>query len=66
MEPRGASLNDVKLVRETVGTTIKIKVAGGIDTLEEARSFLVAGAGRIGTSHAVTIIKQVAATAPNS
>ena len=59
MGPRGASLNDVKLVKEAVGTApIKIKVAGGIDTIEEARSFLNAGAHRIGTSKAVEIMEQ--------
>lgn len=59
MGPRGASLEDVKLVREAIGTApIKIKVAGGIDTIEEARAFLDAGVHRIGTSKAVEIIKQ--------
>lgn len=57
MGPRGASLHDVKLVREVVGNTIKVKVAGGIDTLAEAQGFLAAGAHRIGTSKAVEIVK---------
>lgn len=59
MGPRGASLEDVRLVREAIGTApIKIKVAGGIDTIEEVRAFLDAGAHRIGTSKAVEIIEQ--------
>lgn len=59
MGPRGASLEDVKLVREAIGNApIKIKVAGGIDTIEEVRSFLAAGAQRIGTSKAVEIVEQ--------
>lgn len=59
MERRGASLSDVKLVKEAVGRApIKIKVAGGIDTIEEAQSFLAAGAHRIGTSKAVEIMEQ--------
>lgn len=59
MGRRGASLNDVRIVKEVVGNTpIKIRVAGGIDTFEEAMSFLTAGAHRIGTSHAVKIIEQ--------
>ena len=59
MGPRGASLNDVKLVREAIGNApIKIKVAGGIDTLEEVRAFLDAGAHRIGTSKAVEIMEK--------
>ncbi len=60
MGPRGASLDDVRLVREAVGRApIKIKVAGGIDTIEEVRAFLAAGADHIGTSKAVEIMEQV-------
>ena len=59
MGRRGASLNDVKLVRESIGDRAKIKVAGGIDTLEEAQGFLAAGADRIGTSSAVKIIEEM-------
>jgi len=60
MGRRGASLNDVRLVKEAIGNApIKIKVAGGIDTLEETRSFLSAGANRIGTSKAVEILNTV-------
>lgn len=54
--PRGASLEDIKIIKEAVGDKIKIKVAGGIDTLEEAENFIKAGVSRIGTSHAVEII----------
>lgn len=58
MGPRGASLDDVRLVREVVGETMKIKVAGGIDTLAEAESFISAGVHRIGSSKAVEIVKE--------
>ena len=54
--PRGASLDDVRYVKEAIGDAIPIKVAGGIDTREEAESFLSAGATRLGTSHALEII----------
>lgn len=57
--PRGASLEDVKLIKKAVGEKIKIKVAGGIDTYQEAVDFINAGANRIGTSHAVKIIKEI-------
>lgn len=60
MGRRGASLDDVRIVKETVGNAlIKIKVAGGIDTLAEAQGFLAAGADRIGTSKAVEIMEQL-------
>lgn len=56
--PRGAHIEDVKLVREAVGNNIKIKVAGGISNYEQARQFIEAGADRIGTSKAVAIINE--------
>lgn len=65
MGPRGASLEDVKLVREAIGNaSIKIKVAGGIDTIEEVRAFLSAGAQRIGTSKAVEIMSYSNTSSP--
>ncbi len=60
MGKRGASLNDVRLVREAIGNApIKIKVAGGIDTIGEVRAFLDAGVDRMGTSKAVEIMEQI-------
>lgn len=58
MGKRGASLEDLRIVKDTVRDTIRIKVAGGIDTYEEALSFITAGASRIGTSKAVLIVTQ--------
>lgn len=56
--PRGATLEDVFLIKQAVGDSLKIKVAGGIKTREQALSFIRAGAARIGTSQAVAIIKE--------
>jgi deoxyribose-phosphate aldolase len=56
MGPRGANVEDVRLVKEAVGDQILIKCAGGIDTREEAEALLAAGAVRLGTSHALDII----------
>lgn len=56
--PRGATVEDVKLIRAAVGNDIKIKVAGGISSYEKAVEFLQAGAQRIGTSKAIEIIKE--------
>lgn len=56
MGPRGATLHDVELIKSVVGDKIKIKVAGGIDTYQEAIEFINAGVSRIGTSHAVGIV----------
>jgi len=57
MGPRGATIEDVKLVRQAVGSAIKVKVAGGITTYAQACDFIAAGVDRIGTSHAVEIVK---------
>lgn len=57
MGPRNPSLDDLKIIKDTVGSTIKIKVAGGVETRDQAEAILNAGANRIGTSHAVDIIQ---------
>ncbi len=56
--PRGATVEDVKLVREAIGSKLKVKVAGGVTSYDQAVAFIQAGADRIGTSHAVEIIEQ--------
>ena len=58
MGPRGAKLKDVQLIREAIGTSVPIKVAGGIRNLKTAKSFIEAGASRIGTSKAVEIVEE--------
>ncbi len=65
MGPRGPSVEDVKIVREAVGPDMKIKVAGGVDTYEEAKAFIDAGVTRIGTSHAIEIVTN-APTSPTT
>jgi len=55
MGPRNPTVEDIHCVREAV-PAMKIKVAGGITTYEKAKSFIDAGASRIGTSHAVEIV----------
>jgi len=54
----GATVEDVKLMKECVGNEIKIKAAGGIRTIEDALTMIEAGASRIGTSQGVKIIEQ--------
>ncbi|MFH1840635.1 MAG: deoxyribose-phosphate aldolase [Candidatus Shapirobacteria bacterium] len=56
--PRGAKLEDVSLIKGVVGDKVKIKVAGGITTLQQVKDFLDWGADRIGTSHAVEIYNE--------
>jgi len=54
----GATVEDIRLMRKTVGDRMKVKAAGGIRTYEQARALLEAGADRIGTSAGVQIITQ--------
>lgn len=56
MGPRGASLEDVEIIKKAVAGKCKIKASGGIRTLEEAQAFLNAGAERLGTSQGDTIL----------
>ncbi len=53
----GATLDDVKLLRQNVGSSVKVKAAGGISSLEDAEKFIEAGADRLGTSRIVKILK---------
>jgi deoxyribose-phosphate aldolase len=48
--PRGATVEDVRLLAEVASGRARIKAAGGIRTAEQARAMLSAGATRLGTS----------------
>jgi len=53
---RGASVEDVKLIRSVVGKEAKIKASGGIKTIEQTLALLEAGADRIGTSATLNLL----------
>lgn len=52
----GATLSDVKLMKEEVGDKLKIKASGGIKDRETAIAYIEAGAARLGTSSGIAII----------
>lgn len=52
----GAKVEDVKLMKEIVGSDVKVKAAGGIRNTDDFLAMIVAGAERIGTSSSVKII----------
>lgn len=52
----GATVEDVRLMRQTVGNACKIKAAGGIHSKDEALAMVEAGADRLGTSASVAIV----------
>jgi deoxyribose-phosphate aldolase len=57
----GATVQDVAVLRATVGRRMGVKAAGGIGSLEEVRKMLDAGATRIGASASVKILRQARA-----
>tara|TARA_B100001142_G_scaffold285007_1_gene299023 strand:+ start:204 stop:845 length:642 start_codon:yes stop_codon:yes gene_type:complete len=52
----GATIDDVRLIRETVGGELGVKASGGIKTLVDVKQMIDAGADRVGTSSAVEIV----------
>lgn len=53
----GATFDDVALFAKHVGPNVKIKAAGGISSMEDAKKFIALGASRLGTSRIVKIVK---------
>lgn len=53
----GATFEDVKLMRERVGTQVKVKAAGGISSVEDAEKFIALGADRLGTSRLIALLQ---------
>ncbi|MCI6121036.1 MAG: deoxyribose-phosphate aldolase [Lachnospiraceae bacterium] len=54
----GATFEDVELFAKHVGSQVKIKAAGGITSMEDARRFLELGADRLGTSRIIKLLKK--------
>ena len=52
----GATVEDIRLMRATVGPRMGVKASGGVRTLASAREMIRAGANRIGTSSGVAIV----------
>jgi deoxyribose-phosphate aldolase len=56
--PGGATVEDVALMRRTVGPVIGVKAAGGIGSYAQAQEMIAAGATRIGASAGVKIVEE--------
>lgn len=54
----GATFDDVSLMDKYVASTVKIKAAGGISSIDDAEKFIELGASRLGTSRIVKIVKE--------
>lgn len=53
----GATVKDIRLMRETVGEQMGVKASGGVRSREDADAMIKAGATRIGTSNGVKIVE---------
>jgi deoxyribose-phosphate aldolase len=55
----GATVEDIKLMRETVGPNMGVKASGGVRTKEDVLGVIEAGANRIGASSSVAIVEGI-------
>ncbi|RKO24889.1 deoxyribose-phosphate aldolase [Pseudarthrobacter phenanthrenivorans] len=53
----GATVEDIALMRKTVGPGLGVKASGGVRSLEDAQAMIAAGATRIGASSGIAIVK---------
>ncbi|WP_299632642.1 deoxyribose-phosphate aldolase [uncultured Virgibacillus sp.] len=53
----GATVEDIRLMRQTVGPEMGVKASGGVRDLETTNAMIEAGATRIGASAGVSILK---------
>ncbi|NJH83393.1 deoxyribose-phosphate aldolase [Staphylococcus agnetis] len=53
----GATVEDVKLMKETVGDALEVKASGGVRNLDDFKAMVDAGATRIGASAGVQIMQ---------
>ena len=58
----GATLADVKLMREAVGPELGVKASGGVSNYDEAIAMIEAGATRIGASKGIAIVSGTPST----
>ena len=63
----GATVQDIRLMRETVGADMRVKASGGVQNREDALAMIEAGASRIGASKGIAIVTgQATGNAPGS
>ncbi len=60
----GANVEDVRLMRETVGPDIGVKASGGVRDYATAKAMIEAGANRLGTSSGLLIVGEVSNDSP--
>lgn len=55
----GATVEDIRLMRRTVGDKLQVKASGGVRTCQDALAMLEAGADRIGASSGIAIVNDL-------
>lgn len=55
----GATIEDVKLMRQVVGDKLQVKASGGIRNTKTAKEYIEAGTDRIGTSSGIAIVNNL-------
>ena len=55
----GATLEDVKLMKEVVGNKAQVKASGGVKNFKTVKKYIELGATRLGTSSGIEIIKGI-------
>jgi deoxyribose-phosphate aldolase len=56
--PSGATVEDIKLMRATVGPQVQVKAAQGVRTLDQLLAMIEAGATRVGATATATILDE--------
>ena len=59
----GATLENIKLMKATVGDRLRVKASGGVRTVDQVIDFIEAGVSRCGTSNAEAILLEFNETA---
>jgi deoxyribose-phosphate aldolase len=60
----GATVEDVALMRQTVGNRAQVKASGGIRSSADFQAMISAGADRVGASASVAIVRELGAPSP--
>lgn len=55
---KGATKEDVIILKENISSNVKIKAAGGISSIEDAQEYIELGVSRLGTSKIINIVKK--------
>lgn len=58
----GATVEDIALMRKTVGPDVGVKASGGVRSSEDTEKMIAAGATRIGASSGVAIVNGLTST----